>query len=233
MVFAKDFENMANIEIDELIINNYNPMRFPEKVFIGSDGFPIALIRKISIKNSPNLVYLGFTSPSNYTFFDGLGQSLETIYIENCNGIREDQWLRFSKSLTSKSVLSTVNFYRNSYSIQNFDAFNDLPNIEKIYMRNNNLFKISADLSNFLNLKVLDLSNNLLSDFELKGNSPHLTSIYLRGNKIQYIRESLLNVVQNLMRIDLTGLLYYVLVFSLIVYLVLNGVQRSAASASV
>jgi Leucine-rich repeat (LRR) protein len=220
-VFGKDFENMANIEIDELVINNYNLMRLPEKVFMDSNEFPISLIRKISIKNSPNLMYLGFTSPSNYTFFDGLGQSLETIYIENCNGIRQDQWPRFSKSLTSESVLRTVNFYANSYPIENFDAFNDLPNIEKIYMRNNNLYKISADLSKFLNLKVLDLSNNKLNDFELKGNSPHLTSIYLRANTIQIIKESLLKVVQNLMRIDFTGLLYYVfVVFSFIVYLV-------------
>lgn len=204
-LFGKDFENMANIKIDELVINNYNPIRLPEKVFIDSNGLPVSLIRKISIKNSQNLIYLGFTSTSNYTFFEGLGQSLETIYIENCNAIREDQWLRFSKSLTSESVLKTVNFYRNKYSMKNFDTFNDLLNIESISMRNNELSMISADLSKFLNLKVLDLSDNLLSDFELKGNSPRLTSIYLRSNQIQIIGESLLNVAKNLMLIDLTG----------------------------
>jgi hypothetical protein len=35
-LFGKDFENMANIKIDELVINNYNPIRLPEKVFIHS-----------------------------------------------------------------------------------------------------------------------------------------------------------------------------------------------------
>jgi len=203
-----DFDNalkaLTNFEIDELVISGYNSYRLPERTFILMDGSPRSLIKKISIINSPNLIYLGNVN-SNYTFFDGLGLSLETLHIEKCNGIRDDEWIRFSKSLTTESVLKTLIFYNNNLFIRSFDNFNDLPGIQSIYMRNNQLNGISADLTKLTNLKVLDLSSNQLTNFELKGRSETLTTIYLRKNNIQYIKQSILDVLGNLMLIDLTG----------------------------
>jgi len=200
-------KSLNGYDIDELIINSYQLEKLPDNVFTNT------LIRQISILNAPKLQFFSTVTGSSTSFFEKLGNSLETIRIENCPQIRENEWAKFANSLTNESVLKHIyifNSYNNpsgsSNPLTTFAPFQNLPNIEKIVFRRNDMKSFTEDLSKFTKLSFLDLSENWnMQTFFVTGSAPKLSTLFLNGNKIQRISEETLNFLPGLKFIDLTS----------------------------
>jgi hypothetical protein len=206
LLFMDTLKSLNGYEIDELIINSYQREKLPDNVFTN------ALIRQISILNAPKLQYFSTVTSSSTSFFENLGNSLETIRIESSPQIREIEWAKFSNSLTNESVLRNIYIY-NSYNsppgssnpLTTFEPFQNLTNIEKIVFRKNNMKSFTEDLSSFTKLSFLDLSENTIQTFGVTGSAPMLSTLFLNGNNIQRISEETLNFLPGLQFIDLTS----------------------------
>lgn len=208
---------MIDHEIDELVLDDYRPTKLPERAFIGEDGEAIALIHRITIKNSPNLVFFSGNTTSNSTFFDGLNQILEQVRVEQCNNIDRNEWNRVSVSLGGpRSMLQRLLLNSDNVAFRQFN-FHHLHNLERILLRNNKLRVIDTDLSPYTNLQLLDLSNNEIDTFLVTGYAPRLTTLYLVNNRIQYIDERIFSTLVSVRIIDLRGERYKYDVDSLLI----------------
>lgn len=216
--FAEDFrtymKKLDSYEIDELVINNYFTSYLPE------DTFTKAIIKKISIINSPNLMSFGDKN-SGKSFFDNLGSGLETLVLSNTPNIKQSQWRKVTDSLkigtgsnftdemnlsniqygyrSSGPAIKTLILYKNGDStLRDLDDFIGLTNVVRLTGRSIGLSgEIQTDFSGFLSLRVIDLSENRLISFNPKGIPPALHTIILNKNLIKIFDQSFITTLVN------------------------------------
>ncbi len=205
--FMDTLKSLDGYDIDELIIYGYQLEKLPDNVFTN------ALIRQISILYASKLQFFSTVTSSSTSFFENLGNSLETIRIESCPQIRKNEWTKFANSLTEESVLKNIyifNSYNNpsgsSNPLTTFEPFQNLSNIERIVFRRNDMKWFNEDLSKFTKLSFLDLSENWnMQTFDVTGIASKLSTLSLNGNKVKRISEETLNFLPGLKFIDLTS----------------------------
>jgi len=97
--------------------------------------------------------------------------------------------LRDSNYLLYSSAEDIIDKLKLNYTI------NELSNIKKLYLNNNQLVEIPESIGNLINLQELDLSNNQLVEIpESIGNLSNLRILYLTYNKLIKIPESIGNL---------------------------------------
>ena len=110
-----------------------------------------------------------------YHFFDNHDsgiENIESIYpidkLKNLNELRFStcQGINWNEEVKKISPLSHLRILEvsNTYSLQNLDKLKNLDRLEKLYIKNNNIFNLSG-ISKLKNLKNLDISGNPIIDY--------------------------------------------------------------------
>uniref|UniRef100_A0A914HXV5 Chaoptin n=1 Tax=Globodera rostochiensis TaxID=31243 RepID=A0A914HXV5_GLORO len=128
------------------------------------------------------------------------------------------QWLSLAKnrlsSINAKMFHSTsaiqirwLNLANNRISRMETAAFQNLPNLERLYLSHNRLTTLHTQiLSSLKNLRQLSLAHNNINTTQESAfaNLPHLEELTLAHNRLRTIKEGVFHKVPSLARLDLS-----------------------------
>ncbi len=91
--------------------------------------------------------------------------------------------------------------------VNTIDEESDCNDVETVYLQENQLSQFPALVEQFVNLKILDLSGNILESLDGIHHLSQLTHLYLRDNRLrsEHLDRSRISELQALERINLVG----------------------------
>lgn len=166
-------ENQTIKSISEMVLKNVS--------YIPDDSFKDLEITDLSIDGS-NLENISENAFRN-------NKKIKRLLMSGLKSpnVIPDNSLKYLENST-KSLLFNNNHLNSDTLNQHFNKFKLLKSLQYLNLRNNRLYRIYLDLSNFSNLNYLDLVNNSIFDIKITGN---FTNLELSHNNMIELKKNM------------------------------------------